>query len=399
MNFIFISPQFPYTYWNFCDRLKKAGVNVLAIGDENYDALDWRLRNSITEYYKVGNMENYSEMFKAVAFFSFKYGKIDWIESNNEYWLESDARLREDFNVTTGAHPKDLLKYKSKYEMKKYYKKAGVPFPRCIKVTSIKKAMEFIEEIGGYPVIAKPENGVGASHTYKIENESALSEFFRDKIDVPYVMEEFIDGDIVSYDTIVNEDGEPLFESMTVWPPSIADIVNNKLDLTYYVSDNVDEKLKKAGRAAVKAFDVKGRFVHLEFFKLKKEKKGLGKKGDIVALEVNMRPAGGYTPDMMNYAHSFDVYSIYADMVLTGGKNALSFKKGDDLFSAYASRRDGVSYKNSDDDVKAKYGSRIVMNERLPQLWWDAMGNYMYTVKLDTKKETEEFISFVTERA
>ena len=26
MNFIFISPQFPKTYWNFCDRLKNKGV-------------------------------------------------------------------------------------------------------------------------------------------------------------------------------------------------------------------------------------------------------------------------------------------------------------------------------------------------------------------------------------
>ena len=35
--------------------------------------------------------------------FRIYYGRIDWIESNNEYWLEQDARLRTDFNVTTGA--------------------------------------------------------------------------------------------------------------------------------------------------------------------------------------------------------------------------------------------------------------------------------------------------------
>ena len=41
-------------------------------------------------------------MYKAVAYFASKYGKIDYIESNNEYWLEQDARLRTDFNVNTG---------------------------------------------------------------------------------------------------------------------------------------------------------------------------------------------------------------------------------------------------------------------------------------------------------
>ena len=37
-----------------------------------------------------------------MAFFAFKYGRIDWLESNNEYWLEKDARLRTDFNIKSG---------------------------------------------------------------------------------------------------------------------------------------------------------------------------------------------------------------------------------------------------------------------------------------------------------
>lgn len=396
MNFIFISPQFPYTYWNFCAKMKEGGANVLAIGDTPYNQLDWRLRSSLTEYYKVNNMEDYREMFKAVAFFSFKYGKIDWIESNNEYWLEQDARLREDFNINTGMHPKALEKCKSKFLMKKYYEKAGVPYPRCIKVKNEKSALDFIDQIGGYPVIAKPENGVGASHTFKIESQEDLKSFFDEKIDVPYVMEEFIDGDIVSYDAIVNDNGDPLFESMTYWPPSIADIVNNELELNYYVAPVVEKKLLEYGRATVKAFEVKSRFVHLEYFKLKRAKKGLGAKGDIVALEVNMRPAGGYTPDMMNYAHSSDVYRIFADMAIKGNTD---IRDGKPYYVAYASRRDKYSYVHTNQEIMDKYGSRIVMNERLPEIWYGAMGNYMYTAKLDSEDEAKEFMSFVIERA
>lgn len=50
-----------------------------------YESLSTNLKNSINEYYKVNSMENYDEMLRAVAFYTFKYGKIDWIESNNEY--------------------------------------------------------------------------------------------------------------------------------------------------------------------------------------------------------------------------------------------------------------------------------------------------------------------------
>lgn len=397
MNFIFISPQFPHTYWNFCARLKKNGINVLGIGDTPYDQLSQELRNSLTEYYRVNDMENYDEMFRAVAFFSYKYGRIDWLESNNEYWLEQDARLRTDFNITTGVNTKGISKYKSKYEMKKYYAKAGVPTARISKVTDIKKAKAFLEEIGGYPIIAKPECGVGAAHTYKITKDAELEEFFATRPDVAYVMEEFIEGDIVSYDVITDNRCEPLFESMTCWPPSIADIVNNKLDLDYYTAATVPEALRTLGRATVKAFDVKSRFVHLEFFCLRKNKKGLGKKGDFVGLEVNMRPAGGYTPDMMNWAHATDVYQIWADMVAFNERRVPDLNM--DHCCVYASRRDCYQYKHSWEEVMEKYRDKIVMAERLPALWYDAMGNYMFTAHADDDAAAEEFIAFVEERA
>jgi len=103
LNFVFVSPQFPKTYWNFCDRLKHNGVNVLGIGDSGYDEIPDELKECLTEYYRVDSMADYDAMVRAMGYFTFKYGKIDWLESNNEFWLEQDASLRTDFNITTGA--------------------------------------------------------------------------------------------------------------------------------------------------------------------------------------------------------------------------------------------------------------------------------------------------------
>ena len=50
MNFIFVSPHFPKTYWNFCDRLHRNGVNVLGIGDAPFDENPWELKLCLTEY-------------------------------------------------------------------------------------------------------------------------------------------------------------------------------------------------------------------------------------------------------------------------------------------------------------------------------------------------------------
>lgn len=55
MNIIFISPHFPLHFWNFCDRLKRLGVNVLGIGDCPYDNLTNEVRSSLTEYMQYDN--------------------------------------------------------------------------------------------------------------------------------------------------------------------------------------------------------------------------------------------------------------------------------------------------------------------------------------------------------
>lgn len=395
VNFVFISPQFPHTYWNFCDRLRRNGVNVLGIGDSPYDMLEEQLKRSLTEYYRVDTLEDYDQVFRAVAFFSFKYGKIDWLESNNEYWLEQDARLRTDFHITTGANLEEVACFKSKSGMKTYYAKAKVPTARCHRISTLDAAEAFLKETG-YPVVVKPDNGVGASDTYRLEKKEDLEAFFAHLPSVPYVMEEFVEGDICSYDAITDSQCHPLFESMTVWPPSIMDIVNEKKDLAYYTAAQVPDALARLGRATVQSFGARSRFVHLEFFRLTKARPGLGEVGDFVGLEVNMRPAGGYTPDMMNFAHSTDVYQIWADMV-TCDRRILP-ESSSHHYCVYASRRDCYQYEHTHEDILARYGDKIVMCERMPELMVATMGNQMYTAHAADLDAALEFIRYVHRR-
>ena len=260
MNFVFISPHFPHTYWQFCDRLKKNGINVLGIGDAPYDGLEAPLKAALTEYYRVDSLEDYGQVYRAVAFFAFRYGKIDWIESMNEYWLEQDAQLRTDFNVTTGIQSDRIRFIKEKSLMKKLYLEAGIPTARQHKVSTKEEGRAFIEKTG-YPVIVKPDIGVGATNTWKLESDEDLDRFYEHLPSVPYVMEEFVQGEICSYDAILDSGCNPLFESMTVWPP-VMDIVVKDLDLMYYTCPEVPEKLRELGRKTVKAFGADRRFPH-----------------------------------------------------------------------------------------------------------------------------------------
>lgn len=387
-NIIFISPNFPTNYWMFCRELKKNGMNVLGIGDQPYDELSSDLKNSLNEYYKVSNLENSEEVYRAVAFLTYKHGRIDWLESNNEYWLERDARLRTDFNIQSGFQVSDIPRIKYKSKMKEYYQKAGIATARYHMVDDLEGCLAFIKEVG-YPVVAKPDNGVGASHTFKIENDEQMKEFFDLKWpDTPYIMEEFITAEVNSYDAIIDSHGEPMFETGNVTPFSIMDIVNNSDNSIYYILKDLPEDTRAAGRATVKSFGVKSRFVHFEFFRLTKDHEGLGKKGDIMALEVNMRPCGGFTPDMIDYAHSTDVYKIWADMIAFDHS---TMPVGEHSFCAFAGRRDGKNFVMDDAAIREKYGSAIRQAGRIPDVLSGAMGNEMYIATFKTKEEMDAF--------
>ena len=386
-NFVFISPNFPLTYWKFCAELKNNGMRVLGIGDSPYDDLIPDLRNALHEYYKVSSLENYDEVFKAVAFFTFKYGKIDWLESNNEYWLMRDAQLRTEFNITTGPKTPDMAKIKFKSAMKEYYAKAGLPTARYHLVEGYDDATEFAHTVG-YPVVVKPDNGVGANNTYKLKSDEDLRFFIDTKDDNVYIMEEFVNAYVQTYDAIIDSKGEPLFESGNVTPLSLMDIVNNGSDSVYYLVKDLPDAIRDAGLRTVKAFGVKSRFIHLEFFILNDDQEGLGKKGDILGLEVNMRPAGGYTPEMYNYSQETDVYKIWADMVAFD-KNTKPI--GNHHYCAFYGRRDGKTYKLDDYEIMMKYKDNMKMWGRIPDALSGAMANQMYVGNFDTEEEMLRF--------
>ncbi len=387
-NYIFISPNFPLTYWRFCKVLKNNGLRVLGIGDCPYDELTQDQKDSMHEYYKVSSLENYDEVFRAVAFFTFKYGKIDWLESNNEYWLERDAKLRTEFHITSGFQEEDMVRPRYKSGMKAYYAKAGIPTARYHLVKGLKEAKEFANKVG-YPVVVKPDNGVGASATYKLRADEEIDFFFATKDNsIQYIMEEFVNGEVRTYDAIIDSKGEPIFESGNVTCDSLMDVVNEAKDSIFYIVKDLPEVMKNLGRRTVKAFGVKSRFVHFEYFVLKADQEGLGKKGDIFGLEVNMRPPGGYAPELANFANSVDVYKIWADMIAYD--STLVPMNGQHYFCGFVGRRDAKNYKMNHDDIMREYGHKMKLAARTPVALSGAMADMMYVANYDTEEEMME---------
>ena len=388
MNFVFISPNFPEAFRWFCIRLRENGVTVLGVGDASYDELHPDLKWALTEYYRVDSLENYDQLIRAMGYFTGRYGKIDWVESNNEYWLETDAELRTDFNILTGLKAHEIGKYKSKQAMKAYYQEAGIPVARCAPVTSPEAGFAFAREVR-YPIIVKPDNGVGAIATWKLKSDRDMAAFFDDPPRQPYLMEEFVPGLVTTYDGVCNSKGEVLFAASHISRVSIMDMVNEHAPTYYYVNKEMPGDIEAAGKATLKAFGAASRFFHLEFFRLTEDKPGLGKKGGIVALEVNMRPAGGFTPDMLNFSQSVDVYQIWADMVAFD-ETRHPFK-GPRSYCINAGRRDENHYVHTAQQLREIYKDHIRLQARMPEALSVTMGNEVLLACFDTLEEVEAF--------
>lgn len=384
-NYIHFSPYFPPNYIHFSRALHEAGARVLGLGDMVYDNLPANLRQWMTEYFKVGDLHNYDELLRALGYFTHRYGKLYGIDAHNEYWLETEARLRTDFNIE-GIRVHNLAQIKLKSEMKKVFLSAGLNVARGKVMHSKAEVMAFIEEVG-YPVVAKPNSGVGAARTYKIVSEAGVDEFFADMPDVDYIFEEFVEGTIFSFDGLVDKQGRLMYWNAMQNERGVMETVNEDTHIYILTLRDIPADLEEAGRKVAEAFGLKGRFFHFEFFREHNT-------GRLIALEVNMRPPGGFTTDMWNFASNIDIYKVWADMVVND-KNEFTFERK--FHVCFVGRKDKFKYKHDTEKILETFGSSVVFHGPLDPALARAMGNYCYLVRHENPEKVLEMQRFIHE--
>lgn len=368
MNFVFLSPHFPPNYHHFCEQLNYLGVHVLGLADEPYDRLQPQLRSALAEYYLVGNMHNYDELLRACGYFTHHHGKLDRLDSLNEYWLETEARLRTDFNIF-GLKSDSIMKVKRKSLMKEAFLQSSVPAARGKVVHRLAEAKKWVDEVG-YPVVAKPDIGVGAAKTYKIHDLEQLKDFIDTKPEVDYLLEEFIQGDILTFDGLTDRDGKLVFSNSLAYSQGIMETVVNDDLIYYYTLREIPADLEDAGRRVLKTYDLRERFFHFEFFRTP--------EGRILGLEVNMRPPGGLTVDMFNYANDIDIYAGWAHMI---AYNHFPLRVERPYHCCYAGRKFNRQYAHTHEQILEAFGDKVSHHERISGVFSQALGDYGYLLR------------------
>jgi hypothetical protein len=382
MNVVFISPHFPLHFVHFVTALRERGVTVLGIGDAPYDTLSHELRGALTEYYFSPNLNDPDALLRATAYLTWRHGRIHRIDSLNETWLEAEARLREDFHVP-GLLPADVLRLRSKLGMHDLFKQAGIPHPDAIPARDAATVKAFAKRVG-YPLVLKPDVGVGAAHTFKVKSDAEVDAAFTHPLS-GYAAQVFVRGAIVTYDGMVDKDGHIFCAFSHEYSIGIMEAVNEQRDNFIWSHRELPAQLDELGRKTVAALGLRERWFHLEFFRLE--------DGSYLALEANLRPPGSVLPDMMNYACDIDVYRLWARM-LSGG-SVSNFQYTRKYHVCHTSRRASRSYVHSHMEVVVRLGDALLQHLVMPPVFQNALGNEIFITRHKDLESMHEAVRLI----
>jgi hypothetical protein len=382
MNVVFVSPHFPPTWHLFCARLRELGANVLGLADAPSDQLSREVRDALTEYYRVDDLEDYEQSLRALGWFTHRYGRLDRVVSHNEHWLELEAWLRQSFNIP-GRQPAPTQVVRRKSLMKKRFLDAGIAAAPGRIARSPSAAKPLIRR-AGYPVIAKPDKCVGANATYRLESDEDFERFFANKPPVDYFIEAFVEGEIVTFDGLADREGNVVFHMSLQYSRNIMDVVAEDDHVYYCTLRDIPEDVVQAGTAALRAFDLREQFFHFEFFRTP--------EGSLLALEVNARPPGWPTVDLCNYANNADGYREWANVVMGRPRQ---YEWSRQYHAIYIGRKDRMRYAHGEDEISARYGHCILTSMRMPEAFSRAMGDRAWLARSRDVDELLEMAAFV----
>jgi biotin carboxylase len=279
-----------------------------------------------------------------------------------------------------------MREWRSKLGMARLFENAGIPHPGGESVQSPDQVSAFARQ-HGYPLVLKPDTGVGAVRTFKVENETQLQALPWASLE-NYLVQPFIEGRIVTYDGLVDASGEILFETSHEYSSGVMEAVTERGEVSYWNLRELPAAVKDMGRRAIEAFGLRERFFHIEFF-VRPDK-------SVCALEVNVRPPGGYTTDMMNYSADVDLYDAWAKMLV--GKDMSGFSYTRRYHVAHVSRRRDVDYVLSAPEVFEKLGRRLLFHRQLPAVWANAMGEEAFLIRSEELTQIRSDVELIQRR-
>ena len=312
MNVIMISPGYPAEMALFARGLAASGASVIGVGDQPAGSVPAVARDALAHYVPVGSLAAGDAVAATVRELA-RQVRIDRVECLWEPYMLLAARLREELGLP-GLTVEQTVPFRDKELMKQRLDAAGLRTPGHVSTDTVAGVWAAAERLG-FPLIVKPVDGAGASDTYRADSAADLDAILPMVRHVPRVsVEEFIDGEEFTYDTIC-AGGQILFENVCWYRPRPLLTKQHEwispVTVALRVLDMPDLAAGRAlGAAAVQALGFRDGFTHMEWYRKA--------DGEAVFGEIGARPPGGRMVDIMNFATDADLFLAWAQAVTSG---------------------------------------------------------------------------------
>ena len=361
MNVLMISPGYPAEMAFFTRGLAAAGASVIGVGDQPADGLPAIARDALAHYVGVGSLAATGAVAATVRELAGQV-RIDRVECLWEPYMILAARLREDLGLP-GLTVAQTVPFRDKERMKQLLDAAGLRTPRHDATGTVAGVWAAAERIG-FPVIVKPVDGAGSADTYRADSVAELDAILPMLRHVPQVsVEEFIDGEEFTYDTICAE-GRVLLENVCWYRPRpLITKMHEWVSPTTIALRDLDAPDLQAGRvlggAVLEVLGFRDGFTHMEWYRKA--------DGEVVFGEIGARPPGARTVDVMNYATDADLFAAWAQAV-TSGRIAGPIERRYNAASIFKRARGTgrITRYQGLDRLLADYGEHVAAVDLLP---------------------------------
>jgi biotin carboxylase len=312
VNVLMISPGYPAEMTLFTQGLASAGATVIGIGDQPDGAVPHIAREALVHYLHVASLADEEAVLAAARGLS-RQVRLDRVECLWEPYMMLAARLREVLGLP-GLTVEQTVPFRDKEWMKVVLDAAGLRTPGHESTGTVAGVWEAAERLG-YPLIVKPVAGAGSADTYRADSPADLDAMLPMLRHVPRVIvEEFIDGEEFTYDTIC-AGGTVLFENICWYRPRpLLTKLHEWISPSTVALRDLDAPDLAAGRAlgaaAVRVLGFRDGFTHMEWYRKA--------DGEAVFGEIAARPPGGRMVDVMNYATDADLFRAWAEAITQG---------------------------------------------------------------------------------
>jgi hypothetical protein len=312
----FVAPYLLDTTTRFVEAAAALpGTRLALVTCEPADRLPPQLKDSLAGHWQIEDPLDAGQIAWAVEGLGEQVGPVQRLLAVLEQLQVPLAQVREHLGIP-GMDAVTARNFREKDQMKTVFDREGIPCARHRLADSAQAALGFARDVG-FPLVVKPPAGAGAKSTFRLDDPADLDAWLQaapPAPDRPALIEEFLTGQEGSYDSVM-VDGEIVWDSISSYLPTPLEVLRNPwmqwvVLLPRDINGPEYAGIRQVAPVALRALGLRTGLTHMEWFRRP--------DGSVAISEVGARPPGAQITSMLCFAHDFDLYRAWSELMIDG---------------------------------------------------------------------------------